>query len=127
MLTALIKTLRPRQWSKNAFVFFALVFDKQLFHLEAFLRTLGGFALFCIVSSVVYIINDISDIEADRQHPRKKDRPLPSGQLPVNAAWLVAIGLIVVSLPLGYWLSPGFAAVLAVYLLMNLAYSNGLT
>jgi 4-hydroxybenzoate polyprenyltransferase len=126
MLTALLKTLRPRQWSKNAFVFFALVFDKQLFHLEAFMRTLGGFALFCIVSSVVYIINDISDIEADRQHPRKKDRPLPSGQLPVKVAWLVAIGLIVVSLPLGYWLSPGFAAVLAVYLLMNLAYSKWL-
>ncbi len=126
MLTALLKTMRPRQWSKNAFVFFALVFDKQLFHLEAFLRTLGGFALFCIISSVVYIINDISDIETDRQHPRKKNRPLPSGQLPVNLAWLVAIVLIVISLPLGYLLSPGFAAVLAVYLLMNLAYSKWL-
>jgi 4-hydroxybenzoate polyprenyltransferase len=126
MLTALIKTLRPRQWSKNAFVFFALVFDKQLFHLEAFLRTVAGFALFCVISSVVYIINDISDLEADRQHPRKKNRPLPSGQLPVNVARLVAIGLIAVCLPLGYWLSPGFAAVLAVYLLMNLAYSKWL-
>src|SRR5688572_22049963 len=102
MLTALLKTMRPPQWSKSAFVFFALVFDKQLFHLEAFLRTLGGFALFCIISSVVYIINDISDIETDRQHPRKKNRPLPSGQLPANLARLVAIVLIVISLPLGY-------------------------
>src|SRR5258706_758917 len=126
MLTALLKTMRPRQWSKNAFVFFALVFDKQLFHLEAFIRTLGGFALFCIISSVVYIINDISDIAADRQHPPKKDRPLPSGQLPVNVAWLTAIGLTVVPLPLAYWLSPGFASVLAVYLLINLAYSKWL-
>src|SRR5690349_7864869 len=123
MLTALLKTMRPRQWSKNAFVFFALVFDKQLFHLGAFLRTLGGFALFCIISSVVYIINDISDIEADRQHPRKQSRPLPSGQLPVNVAWLAALGLTAIALPLGYWLSPGFAIVLAVYLLINLAYS----
>ncbi len=126
MLTALFKTMRPRQWSKNAFVFFALVFDKQLFHLGPFLRTVGGFALFCIISSVVYIINDISDIEADRQHPHKKLRPLPSGNLPVNLAWLAAIGLTVVTLPLAYWLSPGFALVLAIYLLINLAYSKWL-
>src|SRR4051812_28118629 len=124
MLTALLKTMRPRQWPKNGFVFFALVFDKQLFHLEAFLRTLGGFVLFCMVSSVVYIINDISDVEADRQHPQKKKRPLPSGQLPIGVARLAAIGFTVISLPLAYWLSPGFAAVLTVYLLMNLAYSK---
>jgi 4-hydroxybenzoate polyprenyltransferase len=126
MLTALLKTMRPRQWTKNAFVFFAVVFDKQLFHLEAFLRTIGGFALFCIISSVVYVINDISDIEADRQHPQKKNRPLPSGRLPVKVAWLAAIALVAIALPLGYWLSPGFSAVLAIYLLMNLAYSKWL-
>ena len=126
MLIALLKTMRPRQWSKNAFVFFALVFDKQLFHRDAFLRTLAGFALFCIISSVVYIINDISDMEADRQHPKKKNRPLPSGQLPVNVAWLAAMVLILVSLPLAYLLSAGFAAVLVIYLLINLAYSRWL-
>jgi 4-hydroxybenzoate polyprenyltransferase len=126
MLKALIKTMRPRQWTKNAFVFFALVFDKQLFLLDPLLRTAGGFVLFCILSSVVYIINDISDIEADRQHPQKKNRPLPSGQLPVNVAWAAAIGLTVAVLPLGYWLAPWFAAVLAVYLVMNLAYSRWL-
>lgn len=126
MLTSLLKTMRPRQWSKNAFVFFALVFDQQLFHLEAFLSTLGGFVLFCLVSSVVYIINDITDIEVDRQHPKKKLRPLPSGKLPVNIAWAAAIFLIVFSLPLGYLLSPGFAVVLVVYLVMNLAYSRWL-
>ena len=106
MLKALIKTMRPRQWTKNAFVFFALVFDKQLFLLDPLLRTAGGFVLFCILSSVVYIINDISDIEADRQHPQKKNRPLPSGQLPVNVAWGAAIGMTAVALPLGYWLAP---------------------
>jgi 4-hydroxybenzoate polyprenyltransferase len=126
MLIALLKTMRPRQWSKNAFVFFALIFDKQLFHLEAFLRTLGGCVLFCLISSVVYIINDISDVEADRQHPHKKNRPLPSGRLPLNVARVTAIALIAITLPLGYWLSPGFAAVLAVYLVMNLAYSKWL-
>ena len=126
MLTALLKTMRPRQWPKNGFVFFALVFDKQLFHLDAFLHTLGGFVLFCLVSSVVYIINDIADIEADRQHPKKKLRPLPSGTLPVNVAWTAAIVIVVISLPLAWLLSSGFAAVLAVYLLMNLAYSGWL-
>ncbi len=126
MLLALLKTMRPRQWPKNGFVFFALIFDRQLFHREAFLRTLAGFVLFCLVSSVVYIINDISDIEADRQHPKKKLRPLPSGKLSVKVAWVAAIAIVIICLPLSYWLSPGFAAVLTTYLLINLAYSRWL-
>jgi 4-hydroxybenzoate polyprenyltransferase len=126
MLIALIKTMRPRQWTKNAFVFFALVFDQQLLIPTAFLRTLGGFVLFCLISSVVYLINDIADIEADRQHPTKKNRPLPSGKLPINVAWAAALVLVVICLPLAYWLSLGFAIVLTTYLLMNLAYSKWL-
>ncbi len=126
MLKALLKTMRPRQWTKNGFVFFALIFDKQLFQLEAFLRTLGGFALFCLISSVVYLINDIADIEADRKHPEKKKRPLPSGKLPVSVAWAAAIGLTVLTLPLGWLLSPAFSGVLAAYLVLNLAYSKWL-
>ncbi len=126
MLTALFKTMRPRQWTKNGFVFFALVFDKQLFKPLPFLRTLEGFFLFCIVSSAVYIFNDLADIEADRQHPEKKDRPLPSGELTPAVAWIAGILLVVVSLPLGWLLSPEFAGVLAVYLLINLAYSRWL-
>ncbi len=126
MFKALIKTMRPRQWTKNGFVFFALIFDKQLFQLEPFLRTLGGFGLFCLISSVVYLVNDIADIEADRKHPEKKKRPLPSGKLPVKVAWAAAIGLTVVALPLGWLLSPAFAGVLATYLVLNLAYSKWL-
>lgn len=126
MFTALLKTMRPRQWTKNGFVFFALIFDKQLFQLEAFLRTLGGFALFCLVSSVVYLINDIADLEADRKHPEKKKRPLPSGKLPVRVAWAAAIGLTALTLPLGWLLSPVFAGMLAAYLVLNLAYSKWL-
>lgn len=126
MLIALLKTMRPRQWTKNGFVFFALVFDKQFFHLIPLLRTLSGFILFCLVSSVVYIINDIADIEADRQHPKKKLRPLPSGKLSVRTAWIAAILIVAICLPLAYWLSSGFAVVLTAYLLMNLAYSRWL-
>ena len=126
MLTALLKTMRPRQWTKNGFVFFALVFDKQLFHLPALLRTLAGFALFCLISSAVYIFNDLADIEADRQHPEKKKRPLPSGQLSQGAAWTAGILLVALTLPLGWMLSPFFAGVLAIYFVMNLAYSRWL-
>ncbi|OGO75596.1 MAG: phosphoribose diphosphate--decaprenyl-phosphate phosphoribosyltransferase [Chloroflexi bacterium RIFOXYD12_FULL_57_15] len=126
MLIALLKTMRPRQWTKNAFVFFALVFDKQLLQLPAFLNTLAGFALFCLVSSAVYIFNDLADLEADRQHPEKKKRPLPSGQLPQGAAWTAGVLLAAVTLPLGWMLSPFFAGVLAFYFLINLAYSRWL-
>ncbi len=126
MLKGLIKTMRPKQWTKNVFIFFAIVFDKQLFHLPAFIRTLAGFVLFCLVSSVVYIINDIADIEADRNHPVKKLRPLPSGKLSVKAAWIAAAVLVLIIIPLAYWLSPAFFAVLVAYLVINLAYSKWL-
>ena len=122
----LIKTMRPRQWTKNGFVFFALVFDKQLFQLVPFERTLAGFFLFCLVSSAVYIFNDLADIEADRQHPEKKHRPLPSGQLSAGAALAAGIALVIVSVGLGWWLAPAFSAVVAVYFLINLLYSRWL-
>lgn len=126
MLTALFKTMRPRQWTKNVFVFAALVFDKQLFHLDSFLRTLAGFALFCLISSCVYIFNDLADVESDRKHPEKKNRPIASGKLPVSAAWVAGIVLVVVTLGLAYLLSAGFEYVIVGYFLINLAYSKWL-
>jgi 4-hydroxybenzoate polyprenyltransferase len=126
MLKALIKAMRLRQWTKNGFVFFALIFDKQLFSLEPFLRTLEGFFLFCLISSAVYLLNDISDIEADRQHPQKKHRPLASGELPVGVAQGAAFLLASISLSLGYLLEPMFAAMMAFYFLINLLYSRWL-
>src|SRR5512147_1850558 len=102
MLKALIKAMRPKQWTKNAFVFFALVFDKQLFHLDAFVRTLEGFFLFCLISSTVYLFNDIADVESDRMHPEKKHRPIASGALPVNVAWIAGIALSIITLLVGF-------------------------
>src|SRR6185503_18007545 len=115
MLKALIKTMRLRQWTKNGFVFFALIFDKQLFMVDAFLRTLAGFFLFCLISSAVYLLNDISDVEADRKHPEKKHRPIASGQLPLNAAGIAAVILILISLSTAYVLAPALAIILAIY------------
>ncbi|HET6846956.1 MAG TPA: decaprenyl-phosphate phosphoribosyltransferase [Anaerolineales bacterium] len=126
MLRALIKTMRPRQWTKNIFVFAALVFDKQLLIPESFLRTLAGFFLFCLVSSSVYIFNDLVDIEADRQHPQKRNRPIPSGQLPLGLAWAASLLFFLVALGCGWLLSPAFGVVVAIYFLINLAYSKWL-
>ena len=126
MLTALLKTMRPRQWSKNVFIFAALVFDKQLLDPVAFLRTLAGFVLFCFISSSVYIFNDLADVEADRQHPEKKNRPIASGKLSVSAAWVAGITLVLFTLGAAYFLARGFEAVLIIYFLLNIAYSKWL-
>jgi 4-hydroxybenzoate polyprenyltransferase len=126
MLRALIKAMRPKQWTKNGFVFFALVFDKQLFHLDAFVRTVEGFFLFCLISSAVYLFNDIVDVESDRRHPVKKNRPIASGALPINVARIAAIVLSIVTISLGYLLAPVAAGILAIYLVTNLLYSRWL-
>ena len=126
MFKALLKTMRPRQWPKNIFLFAALVFDKQLLIIHSLVRTVAGVVLFCLISSAVYIFNDIADIEADREHPEKKNRPIPSGKLPIPIAWTACILLVITALTLGYWLAPDFAIVMAAYFLLNLAYSKWL-
>ena len=126
MLKALLKAMRPKQWTKNAFVFFALVFDKQLFIVESFTRTLTGFFLFCLISSTVYLLNDIADVESDRKHPEKKNRPIASGALPIPVARGAAFVLGILTLSLGYLLAPVFAGILTLYLVINLLYSRSL-
>lgn len=127
--------MRPRQWTKNAFVFAALVFDRQLPNPEAlfigqewsqlipFFRTLAAFMLFCLLSGSVYIINDIVDVQADRQHPTKRNRPIASGRLPVPVAIGAAVVILFITFPLAYLISPWLSAVTFVYFIVNLAYS----
>jgi len=126
ILIALLKCMRPKQWAKNGFVFTALIFDQQLLHLTPFLRTLAAFALFSLTASVVYILNDLVDMEADRLHPKKRNRPIASGALPVTVARWAAILLSVGIFPLAVSLSWQFALALACYLALNLAYSHWL-
>lgn len=125
MLKALIKTMRLRQWPKNIFVLAAVVFDRQLqlSNPVPLLRSLAAMFLFCLLSSTVYIINDIFDVESDRKHPEKRKRPIASGQLPIPVALATAIGLLVTTLALALWLSPTFAALALGYFVLNLAYS----
>jgi 4-hydroxybenzoate polyprenyltransferase len=126
MFRALLKTMRPRQWTKNAFLFAALVFDGKLFHLPDLLRTLAGFGLFCLISSAVYIFNDLVDVESDRQHPVKKNRPIASGKLPVPIAIIAGTALVVFTLATGYLLAWQFALTVFVYFVLMLAYSKWL-
>ncbi len=115
--------MRPRQWTKNAFLFAALVFDGKLLHLPDFLRTLAGFGLFCMISSAVYIFNDLLDMEADRQHPVKKNRPIASGKLSVALAVTAGSALTLLAILLGLLLAWQFALTILVYFLMILVYS----
>lgn len=123
MIKAIIKEMRIRQWIKNAFVLIPLVFDRQLFLVEPFIRTIIGFFLFCFVSSGVYFINDILDVEADRKHPKKRLRPIASGILPIPLAILIASILVIFSIIASYFLSIGFFIILVIYFLLNIAYS----
>ena len=126
MFKALIKSMRLKQWVKNFFVFAAVVFDRQLRNPEALAITTAGFMIFCLLSSSIYLINDTLDIEADRQHPQKKFRPIASGELPVRVAIISAILFILISIPLAFILTPSFGIIALAYLLTNLAYSNWL-
>jgi 4-hydroxybenzoate polyprenyltransferase len=126
MLLSLLKAMRPKQWAKNVFIFAALVFDRQLTNPPAFLTTLAGVGVFCLLASVIYLINDLSDVEADRQHPKKRNRPIASGALPVRVAWIAARLFLILSLPVAYLLSPAFFAICLIYLTTNLAYSKWL-
>jgi 4-hydroxybenzoate polyprenyltransferase len=123
VLTALIKSMRPRQWTKNVFVFVPLFFDNKLTDLESVLHTVEAFILLCLMSSAVYLMNDLVDIEKDRQHPIKKNRPLPAGELSPTVAAVTAVILAIGSLAAGYLLSPNLALILLLYLLIQIAYS----
>lgn len=127
-LAGIIRTMRPRQWIKNGVIYAALVFDRQLGlnNLPALIRTTAGFIIFCLLSGVVYIINDIADAEADRNHPDKKDRPIASGELSIRTAAVVAGIILVVIFPIAYLLSPGFALIALAYFVLNLLYSKWL-
>jgi 4-hydroxybenzoate polyprenyltransferase len=123
MLKAIIREMRPRQWAKNVFIFAALVFDEQLTQKEPLLRTIAGFILLCLISSAVYIMNDVADMESDRQHPTKRNRPIAAGQLSVPLALVLAVAMAAFALAAGFALEPGFGWIITLYFVINLLYS----
>lgn len=122
-LKALLEAMRPKQWAKNVFVFAPLVFDLKLFHPLYFGRTVAGFILLCLISGVVYLINDLVDLEKDRQHPRKRNRPLASGRLSPRLALVAAMVIPLIGLPAGFLLDLLFGWILVAYLVLQVAYS----
>jgi 4-hydroxybenzoate polyprenyltransferase len=123
LLRAAFASLRPHQWTKNLLVFAALAFSKHLFEAEPLLRALAAFAIFCGLSGSVYLVNDVADLERDRLHPRKKQRPVASGRLAPRPALGVAISLALLGLLGSAFLGLPFLVCAAAYLLLNLAYS----
>jgi 4-hydroxybenzoate polyprenyltransferase len=121
----LIVSLRPQQWVKNTLVFGGLIFSRSLLHWDVVRLSLFAFLIFCMASSGIYLLNDLYDIEADRKHPVKRLRPLAAGRFGLNTARTAMFILMVGSALLAALLRPAFALVLAVYLLINVAYSAG--
>jgi 4-hydroxybenzoate polyprenyltransferase len=123
-ISAIWRSLRPAQWTKNLFVFLPLVFGGRLLDVFAFNRVFLAALLFCMVSSSTYLINDILDIKQDRLHPRKRNRPLANGELKLPWAYATSFLLLLVSvLGSGFCLSWLLAAILAGYWILVLSYS----
>ena len=122
-LSGLIIEMRPPEWAKNLLVFSGVIFSKSLTDPLNLWTSFLGFAVFCCASSSVYLFNDICDLEADREHPVKRNRPLASGTLNLNLARLAMVVLFTIATIGALWLSHAFAIVIAVYLTLCLAYS----
>jgi len=126
MLLALLRSLRPAQWAKNAFVLAPLVFAHRLEEPRQLAAAALAFVAFCAASSAVYLVNDLADREQDRQHPVKRLRPIASGALPVPAAWVAALALAAAAALAATRLDPLFGACLAAYVALNLLYTFSL-
>ena len=122
-LFELLRLMRPHQWVKNAFVFTGLLFGHAWHDPDLVTLVMMAFGAFCLVSSAVYVLNDIVDVEQDRQHPRKSRRPLAAGRVGLPAAAMLAAVLAALGLLLAYGTSPAVLIILVGYALMNLAYS----
>jgi len=126
-LNAYLKLMRPHQWSKNGFVFTGLIFGHAWNDMNLVGTVVLVTAAFSLLSSSIYIINDIADRVSDSQHPKKRNRPIASGAVKVPEAWVLALALLTASLLLVWTSAGGMAlAVLLTYLVMNLGYSFGL-
>jgi 4-hydroxybenzoate polyprenyltransferase len=120
----MLLSLRPEQWTKNLIVFAALIFGQRLFDPAAAGRSVAAFFVFCALSGVVYLLNDVSDREADRQHPLKRHRPIAAGEVSPSSALIVAAVIAVGALGAAFWLSPAFGWIAVAYLALFVAYTR---
>ena len=118
-----IHQMRPRQYAKNAFIFAPLFFDRQLFVPRSLLLTIIGFIILCVLSSAVYVLNDLVDVESDRNHPQKKYRPIASGKIPIRSAKIFCVCLFAIALSGAFFLNKTFFLLCVLTALINIAYS----
>jgi 4-hydroxybenzoate polyprenyltransferase len=118
-----LQVMRPLHWTKNMFVFAALVFGRKLNESSAIVNAIIGFFCFCLAASAVYIINDIIDRERDRLHPEKNKRPIASGDIKVGSALVLSILCAAASIIFSYILNPAFAAIILIYIVLMIFYS----
>lgn len=124
MLKAIFISMRPQQWVKNLVLFAGLAFSFNLFQLDLFLQVLIAFFLFCFLTSGVYLLNDILDLNTDKAHPLKSKRPIASGMLKPSTALSFSLLFIVISLAFSFYLNWIFGLVALSYLVLNLIYSR---
>jgi len=123
MFRDFLKLIRISHWIKNLFVFVPIIFSLHLFEIDYFIKTFITFLLFCLSSSAIYVINDIVDLDADKQHPVKKNRPLASGKISIKSAYLIAGILIFLSTFLSYYFDKGLLIIILIFILLNISYS----
>lgn len=121
-----LSLLRVNQWLKNFFIFAPLFFSGNLFDEQKIFLCFLAFLAFSLNASSIYIINDIKDIENDKSHPVKKNRPLASGEISINSALVLCLVFSISSLVMAYYISTLLLAVIGFYFVMNIFYSMGL-
>lgn len=121
-----LKTLRPKQWTKNLFIFIPLVFSIKLFHVPSLITSLKAFFSFCFISGALYTLNDLFDLKEDQLHPVKKNRPLASGRLKKSSAFIIILLSAVLSLVLAFSINLNFSMVILSYALLHVLYSSWL-
>lgn len=129
-LFSIIHAMRPKQWTKNAIVLAPLLFalgdETQIIGIHSFKLALATMLTFCLASSAIYLINDIRDLELDREHPTKKTRPLAAGKISILTAAITAILLLVASLAASYKIGSPVVKIIGGYLVLQFCYTFGL-
>jgi 4-hydroxybenzoate polyprenyltransferase len=120
---AVVQSMRPVQWTKNLFVFAALIFAQKIFTMPLLLKTTGAFLCFCVISGAFYIFNDLRDREEDRRHPKKSNRPIAKGEIGASEALVLFAVLAAAGLTAAFFLQRGYFWALVVYFFLQIAYS----
>ncbi|WP_010246071.1 decaprenyl-phosphate phosphoribosyltransferase [Acetivibrio cellulolyticus] len=122
-ITAYLRLLRPKQWIKNLFVFAPLIFAKHVFEYVYLKKVVAAFIIFCLISSSVYLLNDIIDCEKDRHHPKKKNRPIASGVISKVEGGILLAVLLPLVLAVAFYVERYFGFVILLYFINNVLYS----